>query len=119
MGQDHLGLGKDNATARRELRADKEFAREVFEFLLPDENIRRTYLEFLANSIHTANRLAPDRWGITLFDDYIRLNCGMIEIVFVGTDKLQIILDIDSLPEVMPAQVEIRKTYNGSTKGFY
>ena len=109
----------DKIKARRELRADKEFAREVFEFLLPDENSRRTCLEFLANSIHKANQLVPARWGITLYDSALLLNCGMIEIITILPDQIHVILDIDSLPELPPDQAEIRKTRDGSTKGFY
>lgn len=119
MDQVTSGLEADRKYTRKELRADKEFAREVFEFLLPDEKIRRQCLEFMANSIHTANRLAPDRWGITLQDDFVRLNCGMIEIITIAPDQFHLIIDVDSLPELPPDQAEIRKTYNGSTKGFY
>lgn len=109
----------DKAAARKEFRADKEFAGQVFEFLLPDEKIRRQCLEFLANSIHTANRLAPERWGITLYNDLILMNCGMIEIMQLLPDQIHIIADMDSLPELLPNQAEIRKTHNQSTKGFY
>ena len=119
MDQVTSGLEADRKYARKELRADKEFAREVFEFLLPDEKIRRKCLEFMANSIHAANRLAPERWGITLQDDFVRLNCGMIEIITIAPDQFHLIIDVDSLPELPPDQAEIRKTYNGSTKGFY
>ncbi len=119
MDQVTAGLGTVKKSHRKELRADKEFAREVFEFLLPDEKIKQQCLEFLANSIHTANRLAPDHWGITLQDDFVRLNCGMIEIITIAPDRFHSIIDVDSLPELPPDQAEIRKTYNGSTKGFY
>lgn len=109
----------DKAAARKELRADKEFAREVFEFLLPDENIRRQCLEFLANSIHIANRLVPDRWGVTLYYSSLLLNCGMVEVVTFLPDRVHLIIDVESLPELPPDQAEIRITRDGSTKGFY
>lgn len=119
MDQVTSGLEADRQYTRKELRADKEFAREVFEFLLPDEKIRRMCLEFLANSIHTANRLVPNRWGITLQDNYVLLNCGMIEIMQIWSDHLHVIIELDSLPELPLDQAEIRKTRDGSTKGFY
>lgn len=109
----------DKATTRKELRADKEFAREVIEYCLPDEDIRKRCCEFLANSIYLANQLVPTRWGITLYSDVVLMNCGMIEVLQILPDQVHVIADNDTLPELSPNQVDIRKTPDGSTKGFY
>ncbi len=107
------------AAARKELRADKEFACDVVEYCLPDDTVRKQCCEFLANSIHLANQLAPLRWGITLYADFVLLNCGMIEIMQILPDRIHVLVDNNSLPEILPNEVEVRKTRNGSTKGFY
>lgn len=111
--------GADRKQIRKELRADKEFAREVFEFLLPDEQIRRQCLEFLANSVQMANRLTPERWGITLRHDSILMNCGMIEILTIVPDGIHVITDVESLPVLPTDQVEVCSNKDWSPKGFY
>lgn len=100
-------------------RTDKEVAREVFEFLLPDEKVRWHCLNFLADSIQIANQLAAHRWGVTLDSDSMRLNCGMIEVVTILPDWIHVVADAESLPIFSPALVEVRKTRNGAIKGFY
>lgn len=93
-------------------RTDKEVAKEVFEFLLPDEKVRQKCAEFLVRSIQTANQLATDRWGITLYPNSILMNCGRIEILIIQPDFMHVIIDSESLPELPPLapKVEIRAT---------
>ncbi len=103
-------------------RTDKEIAKEVFEFLLPDEKIRRQCLEFLANSVKEANRLADDKWGITLFANCVRLNLGRIEVLSIRQDGLiEVTADSESLPDFPPElNVEVHKpTGNEPSDGVF
>lgn len=92
-------------------RTDKEDAREVFEFLLPDERIRPACIELLAKSIQMANQSDADRWGVSLFPDFIRMNVGRIEVLYIGPDIIRINLDSETLPHFSPElEVEIRNS---------
>lgn len=92
-------------------RTDKEDAREVFEFLLPDERIRPACIELLAKSIQMANQLDADRWGVSLFPNFIRMNVGRIEVLYIGPDIIRINLDSETLPHFSPElEVEIRNS---------
>lgn len=103
-------------------RTDKEVAREIIEFLLPDENIRRICLEFLASSVKEANRLAADRWGITLFTNCVRLNLGRIEVLSIRQEGIiEVTADTKSLPDFPPElDVEVHKPNdNDSFEGVF
>jgi len=101
----------------KEFRADKENAKAVFEALLPDKNNRQRCLEFLAGTIRTLHKVAPDRWGITLYRDLVLVNCGRIEVLQVLSGLMHVIITADDLPRFPPdAVLEI---YEGEGKGYY
>jgi MoxR-like ATPase len=58
-------------------------AGERFERLYPDERHRRDVITCLAESVREAHRLMPNAWGITLKEEYFRMNLGQVE-VFIG-----------------------------------
>ena len=84
-------------------RDNQDSVQEIVQMLIPEEENRRTCLIFLADSINTASLLAPDRWGLTLKKDLIRLNVGKIEVLALFPFVVHCLVDLDSIPQ------EIRK----------
>ena len=70
-------------------RSDPAYARRIIERLLPDEHVRRVWLEQLADSIDEANRVSPTSWEVTLLatEKAMRLNVGLIEALSLGDYK--------------------------------
>lgn len=63
---------------------------------------RESYLRFLAGSIEYLASAYPDRWGVTLFSNVIRLNVGMTECLVLYSGGLRILLKVDSAPVGFP-----------------
>jgi len=80
-------------------RTNSDSAAKVFRDLIPEERDRQICLEFFANSIAIAHALHPERWGITLKKDMIRLNVGNIEVVTLVPELLHCMLDLDTIPK--------------------
>lgn len=80
-------------------RDNQDSVHDVIENLIPEEAMRRKCLGFLADSINTAYVLAPDRWGLTLKKNLIRLNVGKIEVIAFFPGILHCLLDLDTIPK--------------------
>lgn len=50
--------------------------RKLIEQSLPDPEIRKQYLNLFADTIVEANRIAPNNWGVSMYNGAIRLNVG-------------------------------------------
>ena len=72
-------------------------AAEVFKVLVPKENDRQVCLEFFANSIDIAHAIHPERWGVTLKTNLVRLNVGNIEVISLVTENLHCMVDLDAI----------------------
>jgi hypothetical protein len=94
---------------------------EAIQRLLPEEATRRGRLDFLADSIGTAYATSPDRWGLTLNKDFLRLNVGRIEVLAFIPDFIHCILDLDTLPEDIREddRVSLKENENDPRLGFY
>ncbi len=93
-------------------RNDQDSAAEVINYLIPEETHQQLCLSFLANTIGIAHDLSPDRWGITLKKDTIRLNVGNIEVIVITPDIFYCVLDFDTIPK------ELRKLGKDETVFF-
>jgi hypothetical protein len=80
-------------------RINPDSAAEVFKCLVPKEKDRQVCLEFFANSIGIAHALHPERWGVTLKTDLVRLNVGNIEVISLVPEILHCMLDLDTISE--------------------
>ncbi len=80
-------------------RNSEDAARRVFERIVPDPEIRRTCLEFLADSIVHAHGCGKSAWEITLYSNGARLNVAQIEVLVYMNDTSKVILDAESIRE--------------------
>lgn len=58
----------------------------------------RSYLEFLNASIQFLSAAYSDRWGITLFEDKLRLNVGWVEALTLRANGLSVLIEKESAP---------------------
>jgi hypothetical protein len=65
--------------------------------ILPERTVRQRALRVLADSIRRAHATGPGRWGLTLKPTFIRLNVGPAEAVLLGSDYLELMVDLESL----------------------
>jgi hypothetical protein len=87
-------------TALDARRQDPAAAREVVEALLPDERVRRAYLDFLAATIVRCHAFGASRWNITLRQSRkVNLNLGRLLVGSVREGGVFVGLHPDSLPE--------------------
>ena len=102
-------------------RDNQDSVREVIQNLIPKEVFRRKCLDFLADSINTAYVLAPDRWGVTLKKDLIRLNVGKIEALAFFPDVIHCLVDLESMPRELwvDDRVTIVENENDPELGYY
>jgi hypothetical protein len=82
-----------------ERRADARYAESVLKGIFKDlpSVALRSYLEFLNASIEFLSSAYSDRWGITLFEDKIRLNVGWVEVLILRHDGLRVLVEKESL----------------------
>src|SRR5258706_3550596 len=86
-------------------RQNEQAAASVLSHLIPQARNRRTCLRFLADSILVADKSRPDRWGVTLASDYVRLNVGKPETLTIHKGRLHLVLDLGTLPkQLMPGR---------------
>lgn len=60
-------------------RSSAEAAERVMSAVCPDAGMRREILRCLLNSIAAVERVAPEAWAVTLFEEGFRLNVGPVE----------------------------------------
>jgi hypothetical protein len=66
----------------------------------------RSYLTFLHTSIKfLSSSDFGDRWGITLFEDGIRLNVGRMGVLALHQDMLHVLVESEVAPSGTPYQV--------------
>lgn len=102
-------------------RVNPDSAAEVFTSLIPEEKDRKVCLEFFANSIDIAHAIHPERWGITLKTDLVRLNVGNIEVVTLVPEILHCMLYLDTIPKDLWENeiVELEMSKHDPEVGFY
>jgi 5-methylcytosine-specific restriction protein A len=87
-------------TIDTKLRADGHYAESVIRGIfkgLPPVALR-SYLEFLNASIQFVSAAYSDRWGITLFEDKVRLNVGWVEVLILWSEGLRVLVEEESAP---------------------
>jgi hypothetical protein len=116
-----MASGKSNGGKMAIDRDSQNSVHEVVQSLIPEEIIRHKCLDFLADSINTAYGLAPDRWGLTLKKDMIRLNVGKIEVLALFPKMVHCLIDLDSTPKELLGDdmVIILKNESDPTLGYY
>ncbi len=92
---------KTSEDVRDEQRRDPAFARERFELLLPEANVRKVCLRLLADSIERVHqKYGPARWGLTLrWSKKIHLNVGRLLAFGIHDEKVWIALDKTELSD--------------------
>jgi hypothetical protein len=73
-------------------RDSPEMARRVMTQLCPGEQSRRQVLAQLLRSISEAEKLAPNSWSVTLFDNGFRLNVGPVEVYTLAENEVRLLL---------------------------
>ena len=79
-------------------RKDPAAARAFSVKLLPQKAGRKAVLEVFANAVIFTHALSPDKWGVSLLDQFIRLNLGGIEVVTLARETLRLVLFRPKLP---------------------
>ncbi len=81
-----------------------ELAEAVIIEQLPSSTERNLVLERLVASAKTADRFAPNAWGVTLFLDGFRLNVGQVEAVVyaAGNFRVNLVGSVGSPPYQSP-----------------
>lgn len=81
-----------------EFRRHAAGSRQIIEQMQPDPARRWWCLGILADSLQAAHRAHPERWGVTLRPDPLRLNVGRIEVYFFNqADRVYFVLDAATL----------------------
>lgn len=82
-------------------RMSPEYAAHVVDLLLPsDEEVRRVYLNALADSIDIAHAQGAAMWGVTLHTDVVRLNVGHVVPFDIRRGKILIAVIEDALADL-------------------
>jgi 5-methylcytosine-specific restriction protein A len=81
-------------------RSDPIVAEKVLGLLFEESTsaAKQRYLEFLKAAIEHLSQHHPDRWGITLFSDLVRLNAGIVESLVLHPKGLRVLVDSASAP---------------------
>jgi hypothetical protein len=83
-------------TTNIKIPSEKDFISKLFNNHL----VRYACLENIAEAIKYAHLVAPSKWGLTVRDDFLRLNFGMIEIIAKYLNgNYYCVLDKPSLPK--------------------
>lgn len=85
-------------SSKLELRKNPEAARAFSIKLFPDKVARKAVLDVFANAVIFAHALSPDKWGVSLLDQFIRLNLGGIEVLTLARETLHLVLFRPKLP---------------------
>jgi hypothetical protein len=64
---------------------------------------RKACLGHLADAIVHADSLEPDRWGLTVRPNWMRLNVGNIEVMGLGPGWAHLVLNRDDVPQKLYA----------------
>jgi hypothetical protein len=94
---------------------------EVIQGIFPDDAPQHCSLDFLADSIALAHALSPDRWGLTLSNDFLRLNVGKIEVLAFYSYLIHCLLDLSTLPKELRTndRVSFLENKNDPRLGIY
>lgn len=65
----------------------------------PDDETKRCCLKHLAESIQLAHEHGSDRWGVTLGENMVRLNVGMIETLGFEDGRVHLVLDAETISD--------------------
>jgi Domain of unknown function (DUF3883) len=85
--------------------SDVEHARETFEALWPDRDVRRAVGSLLVDSIRFAHSHGSACWEVTLFDDRVSLNTDPIQVLTLRNDEASIYV---RAPLTIPKRLRIR-----------
>jgi len=90
--------GKTPIPSKFEVRKDPDAARALLVELFPNKAGRNAVLEVFANAVIFAHVLSPDKWGVSLLRETIRLNLGRIEVLTLQPYVLELVLFRPKLP---------------------
>jgi hypothetical protein len=96
----HVGTRECYSSMSADWRSDPAVARRVVDAILgaqPPE-ARRSYCEFLGQSITYLSRHHPCWWGVTLYENLIRLNAGWVESLVLHPGGLRVLVEVESAP---------------------
>lgn len=96
-------------------RTNPDSARQIIEHLLPDARAHRSALAFLAGAIRQAHALWPERWGVTLKADMVRLNVGRIETLTIVEGCVHVVFDDEYRPFELRSGPGVRWSERGRT----
>jgi hypothetical protein len=95
-------------------RTHTDEVKATLDYLFPDPEICTVCVNALADSIVAADAAGPDGWGITLTENMIRLNVGMIEVLTLHPDWIHIVLDSQRFPEAVRSDSEVELAFERS-----
>ncbi len=74
----------------KDFRFNLEKTKEHIEKLFPDENIRNSYLNSIAECAKFASKMNNTNWNVNLSNDFIRVNCGARYILNIRNERLRV-----------------------------
>ena len=74
----------------KEFRFNLEKTKEHLEKLFPDENIRNSYLNSIAECVKIASKINNTNWNVNLSNDFIRVNCGSRYILNIRNERIRV-----------------------------
>jgi hypothetical protein len=95
-------------------RTTPDHAAQTLGYLFPDVEDRKASVDALADSVAAAAAAAPASWGVTLKEDLVRLNVGLIEVLSLHPDWIHIILDSRCFPEAVRGYSEVELSFERS-----
>lgn len=104
------GADPDEAESVGFDRTSAASARSVIERVYPDETVRRTSLEVLADSVRHAHLANGGGWGLTLHPDRVRLNVDGMQVCVLRSGEIYLVIDQDALSQDELAEIAARTT---------
>jgi hypothetical protein len=91
-----------NTLDRSDPRVAAAIVNDLFGGIAPRQ--RSAALHFLAASIRWASEHADDRWGVTLYENLIRLNVGIVHVLNLESERMTVLVHRD--PAVAGVELE-------------
>lgn len=98
-------------------RSSAHGSREVIERLLPEPEVRAVVERILADAITHAHEIGAGSWGVTLYEDKLRLNVGSVESVVLWAGGCHLV--VDQALVAQPLKSQLRSSGGWSDAGHY
>jgi hypothetical protein len=93
------------------MRASASAAEAVFRDAIPSTALRRRAAKLLADAIECSHAVGGSTWGVTLFEDGLRLNVGQVEVLVIRPGGLYAVSGVpaEPLPGAVSTHVRVHR----------